>query len=91
MTEHALFTWIQPEDIPLSPKKVCPHRTSCVLGPLRDQMWEERGFHPSLLGSSPRQRRAVKVRVVVLPLMVPSRTGDLQRPQSPQDRQTYWA
>ena len=34
------------EDIPLSPKKVCPHRASCVLGPLRDQMWEERGSHP---------------------------------------------
>ena len=33
------------EDIPLSPKKVCPHRASCVLGPLRDQMWEERGSH----------------------------------------------
>lgn len=40
---------------------------------------------------SPRQRRAVKVRVVALPLMVPSRAGDLQRPQSPQDGQTHWA
>ena len=69
---------IRAEDSPLSPKKVCPHRASRVLGPLRDQMWEERGSHPSLPGSSPRQRRAVKVRVVALPLMVPSRAGDIR-------------
>ena len=70
---------------PSPPRKSVPTEPPVSL---RDQMWEEGVPTASLPRSSPRQRRAVQVRVVALPLMVLGRAGDLQRAQSPQAGQT---
>lgn len=73
-----------------SPKKVSPPslpRPGASQGP--DVGGE--GSHPSLPRSSPRQRRAVKVRVVALPLMVPSRAGDIRDPRAHRTDRRTWA